>query len=64
MLITDEAGKLMAFGQNCIHCKLCDVKVPTQDITWTVPEGGGGPKYSESGARNMEFGNILTEKQH
>jgi len=33
--------------QNCIHCKLCDVKVPTQDITWTVPEGGGGPKYSQ-----------------
>ena len=33
--------------QNCIHCKLCDVKVPSQDITWTVPEGGGGPKYSE-----------------
>ena len=34
-------------SQNCIHCKLCDIKVPTQDITWTVPEGGGGPKYSE-----------------
>jgi len=33
--------------QNCIHCKLCDIKVPTEDITWTVPEGGGGPKYSE-----------------
>lgn len=32
--------------QNCIHCKLCDIKVPTQDIVWTVPEGGGGPKYS------------------
>jgi electron-transferring-flavoprotein dehydrogenase len=31
---------------NCIHCKTCDIKVPTQDITWTVPEGGGGPKYS------------------
>jgi electron-transferring-flavoprotein dehydrogenase len=35
------------FLQNCIHCKLCDIKVPGQDITWTVPEGGGGPKYSE-----------------
>ncbi len=33
--------------QNCIHCKLCDAKVPTQDINWVVPEGGGGPKYSE-----------------
>ncbi|KAH9474917.1 putative electron transfer flavoprotein-ubiquinone oxidoreductase, mitochondrial [Psilocybe cubensis] len=39
--------KLVINSQNCIHCKLCDVKVPTQDITWTVPEGGGGPKYSE-----------------
>lgn len=34
------------YYKNCIHCKFCDVKVPTQDITWTVPEGGGGPKYS------------------
>lgn len=32
-------------SQNCIHCKTCDIKVPTQDIDWTVPEGGGGPKY-------------------
>ncbi|KAJ7238105.1 hypothetical protein B0H12DRAFT_1025951 [Mycena haematopus] len=40
--------KLVINAQNCIHCKLCDIKVPTQDITWTVPEGGGGPKYSES----------------
>ncbi|KAF8627153.1 hypothetical protein AX17_006370 [Amanita inopinata Kibby_2008] len=38
--------KLVINSQNCIHCKLCDVKVPTQDITWTVPEGGGGPKYN------------------
>ncbi|PBP21526.1 electron transfer flavoprotein-ubiquinone oxidoreductase [Diplocarpon rosae] len=32
-------------AQNCIHCKTCDIKVPDQDINWTVPEGGGGPKY-------------------
>ncbi|GBE83685.1 Probable electron transfer flavoprotein-ubiquinone oxidoreductase [Sparassis crispa] len=38
--------KLVINSQNCIHCKLCDIKVPTQDITWTVPEGGGGPKYT------------------
>ncbi|KAF8660483.1 hypothetical protein AX16_001609 [Volvariella volvacea WC 439] len=38
--------KLVINSQNCIHCKLCDVKVPTQDITWTVPEGSGGPKYT------------------
>lgn len=41
-----EGKKLVINSQNCIHCKLCDVKVPTQDITWTVPEGGGGPKYT------------------
>ncbi|KAK2460707.1 hypothetical protein APHAL10511_007177 [Amanita phalloides] len=41
-----EGKTLVINSQNCIHCKLCDVKVPTQDITWTVPEGGGGPKYA------------------
>jgi electron-transferring-flavoprotein dehydrogenase len=40
--------KLVINSQNCIHCKLCDIKVPTQDITWTVPEGGGGPKYNNT----------------
>ncbi|KAJ4001893.1 FAD/NAD-P-binding domain-containing protein [Lentinula boryana] len=38
--------KLVINAQNCIHCKLCDIKVPSQDITWSVPEGGGGPKYT------------------
>lgn len=37
--------KFQINSQNCIHCKTCDIKVPTQDIDWTVPEGGGGPKY-------------------
>ncbi|KAI3404890.2 hypothetical protein KGF56_002306 [Candida oxycetoniae] len=32
-------------SQNCIHCKTCDIKTPTQDITWKVPEGGDGPNY-------------------
>ncbi len=32
-------------GQNCIHCKTCDIKDPAQNITWRVPEGGGGPNY-------------------
>ena len=31
--------------QNCVHCKTCDIKDPTQNINWTVPEGGGGPNY-------------------
>ncbi|TCD69768.1 hypothetical protein EIP91_006304 [Steccherinum ochraceum] len=52
--VEDESGseeswggkKLVINSQNCIHCKLCDIKVPSQDITWTVPEGGGGPKYT------------------
>lgn len=32
---------------NCVHCKTCDIKDPGQNITWTVPEGGGGPNYPE-----------------
>jgi electron-transferring-flavoprotein dehydrogenase len=44
---TWEGKKLVINAQNCIHCKLCDIKVPTQDINWTVPEGGGGPGYCE-----------------
>jgi ferredoxin-like protein FixX len=30
---------------SCIHCKTCDIKVPTQDINWQTPQGGEGPKY-------------------
>jgi electron-transferring-flavoprotein dehydrogenase len=43
----DEAGspRLQINAQNCIHCKSCDIKDPTQNINWTVPEGGGGPNY-------------------
>ncbi len=33
---------------NCIHCKTCDIKCPFENIEWTVPEGGGGPKYRET----------------
>ncbi|CCD25187.1 electron-transferring-flavoprotein dehydrogenase NDAI_0E03700 [Naumovozyma dairenensis CBS 421] len=35
-------------SQNCIHCKACDVKTPIQDIDWQVPEGGDGPKYTNT----------------
>ncbi|TIB99351.1 hypothetical protein E3Q18_01609 [Wallemia mellicola] len=38
--------KFVINSQNCIHCKLCSIKTPTQDINWTTPTGGGGPKYS------------------
>ncbi|KAI0558417.1 electron transfer flavoprotein-ubiquinone oxidoreductase [Gracilaria domingensis] len=41
-----EEQKLQINAQNCIHCKACDIKDPTQNITWTVPQGGGGPKYT------------------
>lgn len=37
--------RLQINAQNCVHCKTCDIKDPTQNITWTVPEGGGGPNY-------------------
>ncbi|MBJ4106165.1 4Fe-4S dicluster domain-containing protein, partial [Salmonella enterica subsp. enterica serovar Derby] len=33
-------------SQNCIHCKVCDIKDPKQNITWTTPEGGNGPNYT------------------
>jgi electron-transferring-flavoprotein dehydrogenase len=32
-------------AQNCVHCKTCDIKDPTQNIVWVTPEGGGGPNY-------------------
>ncbi|WVR03145.1 hypothetical protein IAU60_000135 [Kwoniella sp. DSM 27419] len=41
-----EGKKFVINSQNCIHCKTCSIKTPTQDIKWTVPEGGGGPKYT------------------
>ncbi|GIU25250.1 electron transfer flavoprotein-ubiquinone oxidoreductase [Shewanella schlegeliana] len=45
--IIEEAGekKFVINGQNCIHCKTCDIKDPSQNITWVTPEGGGGPNY-------------------
>jgi len=39
------APRLQINAQNCIHCKSCDIKDPTQNINWVVPEGGGGPNY-------------------
>ena len=44
----DEAGQNPRFvinAANCVHCKTCDIKDPSQNITWTTPEGGGGPNY-------------------
>ncbi len=45
-IVEDEGGKRFQINaQNCVHCKTCDIKDPTQNIVWTVPEGGGGPNY-------------------
>ncbi len=43
----NDAGedRLQINSQNCVHCKTCDIKDPTQNIVWVVPEGGGGPNY-------------------
>jgi len=45
----DEAAKkdprFVINAQNCVHCKTCDIKDPAENITWTTPEGGGGPNY-------------------
>ena len=44
--IEDGGSKrLQINAQNCVHCKTCDIKDPTQNIDWVVPEGGGGPNY-------------------
>ncbi len=46
-IVRDEEAKprLQINAQNCVHCKTCDIKDPTQNIDWVVPEGGGGPNY-------------------
>ncbi|MDN8614511.1 electron transfer flavoprotein-ubiquinone oxidoreductase [Variovorax ginsengisoli] len=45
--VPDAEGKekLQINAQNCVHCKTCDIKDPTQNIVWVTPEGGGGPNY-------------------
>ena len=41
-----NAQRLQINAQNCVHCKTCDIKDPTQNIVWVTPEGGGGPNYA------------------
>ena len=41
----DNEARLQINAQNCVHCKTCDIKDPTQNIVWVPPEGGGGPNY-------------------
>jgi electron-transferring-flavoprotein dehydrogenase len=42
----DQTDRLQINAQNCVHCKTCDIKDPTQNIVWVTPEGGGGPNYA------------------
>lgn len=45
-IVREEGGpRLQINAQNCIHCKTCDIKDPSRNIRWVVPEGGGGPRY-------------------
>lgn len=45
-VIEEEQGpRFQINAQNCLHCKTCDIKDPAQNITWSTPEGGGGPNY-------------------
>jgi electron-transferring-flavoprotein dehydrogenase len=46
--VKEESGgdRLQINAQNCVHCKTCDIKDPTQNIVWVTPEGGGGPNYA------------------
>ncbi|HKB82428.1 MAG TPA: electron transfer flavoprotein-ubiquinone oxidoreductase [Burkholderiales bacterium] len=45
-IVTEASGpRLQINAQNCVHCKTCDIKDPTQNIVWVAPEGGGGPNY-------------------
>ena len=46
-IVGEDIGdpKFVINAQNCVHCKTCDIKDPSQNIVWTTPEGGGGPNY-------------------
>ncbi|MFA5040401.1 MAG: 4Fe-4S dicluster domain-containing protein, partial [Bdellovibrionales bacterium] len=49
-IVYDPDGRnprLQINASNCVHCKTCDIKDPTQNIDWCVPEGGGGPNYQD-----------------
>jgi electron-transferring-flavoprotein dehydrogenase len=47
-IVRDDKGeaRFQINAQNCVHCKTCDIKDPSQNITWVCPEGGGGPNYA------------------
>ncbi len=50
----DNTDRLQINAQNCVHCKTCDIKDPTQNIVWVTPEGGGGPNYAGMSGIDVE----------
>ena len=46
-IVSDDKGakRFQINAQNCVHCKTCDIKEPSQNINWVAPEGAGGPNY-------------------
>jgi electron-transferring-flavoprotein dehydrogenase len=46
IVIEGDNPRFQINAQNCVHCKTCDIKDPSQNITWVCPEGGGGPNYA------------------
>jgi electron-transferring-flavoprotein dehydrogenase len=49
-IVRDPSGdnpRLQINAQNCVHCKTCDIKDPTQNIHWVTPQGGEGPIYQQ-----------------
>ncbi|KAF1857281.1 hypothetical protein Lal_00014515 [Lupinus albus] len=56
--------RLQINAQNCVHCKTCDIKDPTQNINWVVPEGGGGPNYPGGMASPLVGGGRRMRRSH
>jgi electron-transferring-flavoprotein dehydrogenase len=46
VVVEADGPRFQINAQNCVHCKTCDIKDPSQNITWVCPEGGGGPNYA------------------
>src|SRR3546814_4979463 len=60
-IVRDGAGgapRLQINAQNCVHCKTCDIKDPTQNINWVVPEGGGGPNYPNIDRKSTRLNSV------
>ena len=61
-LETGDGMRLQINAQNCVHCKTCDIKDPSQNINWVVPEGGGGPAYNGMWTSSLFFYRLSWKK--